>query len=262
MTLAKRIIPCLDVRDGRVVKGVSFVALVDAGDPVALGKAYADAGADELVLLDITASHEQRRTIFALVERVADQVTIPFTVGGGVRSVDDMRALLRAGADKVTVNTAAVQNPSLLDALAALGGCQCVVLAIDAKKTGDRYEVYTHGGRTATGRDVVAWAREAVERGAGEILLTSMDQDGQQRGFDHELLKAVSAAVSVPVIASGGAGELSHFRDAITLGGADAVLAASVFHFGTFSIRQVKEYLHSQNISVRMDSVGGNDVAK
>ncbi|PIR20963.1 MAG: imidazole glycerol phosphate synthase subunit HisF [Deltaproteobacteria bacterium CG11_big_fil_rev_8_21_14_0_20_47_16] len=250
--LTKRIIPCLDVKDGRVVKGVSFVNLVDAGDPVSLGRAYSEAGADELVFLDISASHEGRGTLIEMVERVADSIAIPFTVGGGVRSRDDARALLRAGADKVGMNTAAVANPKLISDVASLCGSQCAVVAIDAKRVGDHYEVFTHGGRTATGKDVMTWAREAVALGAGEILLTSMDQDGQKSGFDCTLLRQMSDAVSVPVIASGGAGELSHFRDAVVKGGADAVLAASVFHFGTLSIHQTKEYLKREGVGVRL----------
>lgn len=250
--LAKRIIPCLDVKDGRVVKGVSFVDLVDAGDPVLLGQTYSDAGADELVYLDISASHEGRGTLLHMVEQVADTLTIPFTVGGGVRCLQDAKDLLRAGADKVSVNSAAVAAPALLTEIADWCGSQCVVLAIDARRAGDHYEVFTHGGRQNTGRDAVAWAREGVAMGAGEILLTSMDQDGQKSGFDCELLRQVSDAVSVPVIASGGAGELRHFRDAIVEGHADAVLAASVFHFGTFTIRQTKEYLNSVGVRVRV----------
>lgn len=250
--LAKRIIPCLDVKAGRVVKGVSFVNLVDAGDPVALGQTYSDAGADELVFLDISASHEGRGTLLHMVEQVADTLTIPFTVGGGVRCLQDAKDLLRAGADKVSVNSSAVANPSLLTEIADWCGSQCVVLAIDAKRNGDHYEVFTHGGRQGTGMDAVLWAREGVAKGAGEILLTSMDQDGQKSGFDCELLRQVSDAVSVPVIASGGAGELSHFRDAIIEGHADAVLAASVFHFGTFTIRQTKDYMQHEGIRVRL----------
>lgn len=250
--LSKRIIPCLDVKDGRVVKGVSFVNLVDAGDPMMLGQAYSDAGADELVFLDISASHEGRGTLLHMVEHVADTLTIPFTVGGGVRTVQDAKDLLRAGADKVSVNSAAVADPNLITAIADWCGSQCAVLAIDAKRVGDHYEVFTHGGRRNTGLDVLQWARHGVAKGAGEILLTSMDQDGQKSGFDCELLRQVSAAVSVPVIASGGAGELCHFRDAIVVGGAEAVLAASVFHFGQFSIRQTKEYLQQQGVRVRL----------
>lgn len=250
--LAKRIIPCLDVKNGRVVKGVSFVNLVDAGDPVALGQTYSDAGADELVYLDISASHEGRGTLLHMVEQVADTLTIPFTVGGGVRTLQDAKDLLRAGADKVSVNSAAVADPKLLTEIADWCGSQCVVLAIDAKRTGDHYEVFTHGGRQNTGIDAIQWAREGVAKGAGEILLTSMDQDGQKSGFDCELLRRVSDAVSVPVIASGGAGELRHFRDAIIEGHADAVLAASVFHFGQFTIRQTKDYLKSEGVRVRL----------
>lgn len=249
--LAKRIIPCLDVDAGRVVKGVRFVDLVDAGDPVDLSGWYEKEGADELVFLDITASHEGRDTILEIAHRTAEQVFIPLTIGGGVRSVGDVRRLLRAGADKVAVNTAAVERPELLSEGAEQFGVQCMVLAIDARRQDDHWEVYTHGGRRRAGLDAVRWASEAEKLGAGEILLTSMDRDGTQKGFDIELLKAVSGAVTVPVIASGGAGVLDHFSEAITRGGADAVLAASLFHFGQLTIRQVKEHMRSQGINVR-----------
>lgn len=249
---AKRIIPCLDVKNGRVVKGVSFVDLIDAGDPVACAKAYDAAGADELVLLDITATHEGRGTMLEIVRKVASQVFIPFTVGGGISTVDDFTAILRAGADKISVNSAAVRRPELINEAAYKFGSQCVVCAIDAKRRGEGWEVYLNGGRLATGLDAVAWAKEAVCRGAGEILLTSMDCDGQKSGYDLELTKAVSTAVPVPVIASGGAGEASHFKDALTRGMADAVLAASLFHFNELSIPDLKSYLRAEGISVRL----------
>lgn len=250
--LAKRIIPCLDVKNGRVVKGTSFVNLRDAGDPVAHARWYAEQGADELTFLDITASVEARGTLLEMVERVADTIFIPFTVGGGVRDVNDFRALLRAGADKVSINTAAVNNPALIAECAERFGSQCVVVAIDAKRVADtRWEVYTHGGRTPTGVDAVAWAREAERRGAGEILLTSIDRDGTQSGYDLELTRAIVEAVNLPVIASGGAGELAHFYDALAIGRADAVLAASLFHDRVLSIAQVKEYLCARGIHVR-----------
>ena len=249
---AKRIIPCLDVKNGRVVKGVSFVNLRDAGDPVECAAAYDKAGADELVLLDITATHECRSTMIDIVERVANSVFIPFTVGGGIKSVDDFKELLRAGADKISVNSAAVRNPQLINETAYKFGSQCVVCAIDAKRNGNGWEVYLNGGRIPTGIDAVKWAKEAYERGAGEILLTSMDCDGQKKGYDNELNRAVSESVGIPVIASGGAGKLEHFRDAFTEAGADAVLAASLFHYKELEIREVKEYLRDQGISVRL----------
>ena len=252
MPYAKRIIPCLDVKDGRVVKGTSFVKLRDAGDPVECAKAYNEAGADELVLLDIMATHEGRGTMVDIVERVASCIFIPFTVGGGISCVEDFTRLLHAGADKVGVNSAAIRNPMLLSQAAHKFGSQCVVCAIDAKSRPDGgWEVYLNGGRVPSGIDAVAWAQEAVEKGAGEILLTSMDQDGQKNGYDLALTRAVSEAVNVPVIASGGAGELSHFYDAFTEGKADAVLAASLFHFGELSVGQVKEYLAGRGIAVR-----------
>ena len=267
--LTKRIIPCLDVDAGRVVKGTSFVNLRDAGDPAELAALYNQEGGDELVFLDITASSDSRDTMVDVVRRVSEEVFIPLTVGGGIRSVEDMRRMLRAGADKVSVNTAAVNNPSLVAEGAAQFGNQCIVVAIDAKRVGDQtiqnqpnrdglalsddsgWEVYTHGGRTTTGVDAVKWARRVVELGAGEILLTSMDADGQLTGYDLDLTRAISQAVEVPVIASGGAGELSHLYDAFTAGEADAVLAASIFHFGTFSIAQAKDYLAGRGIPVR-----------
>jgi len=252
--LTRRIIPCLDVTDGRVVKGVQFVDLRDAGDPVALAAFYDQAGADELVFLDITASSDSRRTVVALVERAAEQVFIPLTVGGGVRAVDDIRTLLAAGADKVALNTAAVQEPALISRGAAAFGCQCIVVAIDARRdpaTASGWGVLTHGGRVPTGRDAVAWAQEAVTRGAGEILLTSMDRDGTKDGFDLPLTRAVAAAVSVPVIASGGAGRPADFAAILAPGYADAALAASIFHFGEYSVGVVKQYLADQGLAVR-----------
>ena len=254
--LTARVIPCLDVNAGRVVKGVNFVDLRDAGDPVEMAAFYNQEGADELVFLDITASSDDRETIVDVVRRTADQVFIPLTVGGGVRSVDDMRRLLAAGADKVGMNTSAVNTPDLIDQGAAQFGTQCVVVAIDARKIDgeDRWEVFTRGGRTATGLDAVEWARECQERGAGEILLTSMDRDGTLAGYDIDLLKAINQAVNIPVIASGGAGEMQHFADAIQQGGADAVLAASLFHFGTMRINDVKHYLGEQGINVRLEA--------
>ena len=250
---AKRIIPCLDVKDGRVVKGMSFVNLRDAGDPVEAAAAYDKQGADELVLLDILASHQARGTMIDIVSRVAQQVFIPFTVGGGIRSVEDFTVLLRAGADKVSVNSAAVRNPELLTEAANKFGSQCVVCAIDAKRRpeGGGWTVYLNGGRIDTGRDAVEWAVEAERRGAGEILLTSMDCDGQKTGYDLELTAAVSGRVGIPVIASGGAGSMEHFYDAFTEGKADAVLAASLFHFGEITIPQLKDYLASRDIPVR-----------
>ncbi len=250
---AKRIIPCLDVKNGRVVKGVSFVDIRDAGDPVECAKIYDKEGADELVLLDIMASHEGRGTMLDIVERVADCVFIPFTVGGGITTTDDFKEILRAGADKISVNSAAVRNPDLINEAAYKFGSQCVVCAIDAKRRGDgTFEVYLNGGRVPTGIDAVKWAIEADSRGAGEILLTSMDQDGQKTGYDIELTKAVSENVGIPVIASGGAGKAEHFTDVLIEGKADAVLAASLFHFGELPIPQLKKYLNENGISVRM----------
>ena len=270
--LAKRIIPCLDVNNGRVVKGVNFVNLRDAGDPVEVARAYNDAGADELVFLDITASHQRRPIILEVVERTAAVAFMPLTVGGGVRSAEDIRALLNAGADKTAINTAAVENPALINEAAARFGSQCIVIAIDAKRVrgsgiGDRgsndeprftthdsrprWEVYTHGGRTATGKDAIAWAKEAQARGAGEILLTSMDRDGTKDNYDLELTRAVAEAVGIPVVASGGAGKLEHFAEVLTHGKADAALAASLFHFGDLSIADVKTYLATRGVVVR-----------
>ena len=250
--LTKRIIPCFDVADGRVVKGVSFVELRDAGDPVELARKYDLAGADELVFLDITASSDGRASVYDMIRRTADQVFIPLTVGGGVRSTQDVRLMLESGAEKVSVNTAALERPVLIEEGAKGFGSQCIVVAIDAKRAGDgRWRVYTHGGRRETGRDAVEWAREAVERGAGELLVTSMDTDGHQRGYDLPLLRAISDAVDVPVIASGGAGEPSHLYDALTEGGADAVLAASIFHFGTYDVPSIKAYLAGRGVPIR-----------
>lgn len=250
--LAKRIIPCLDIRDGRVVKGVNFLDLTDAGDPVEQAAVYDAEGADELTFLDITASHERRDIVASMVALVADRLTIPFTVGGGLRDVDDLRDVLLAGADKVSLNTAAVQDPTLIHEGALRFGSQCIVLAIDARRREPgRWEVYIHGGRTATGLDAVGWAKKGVAAGAGEILLTSMDADGTQNGYDLELTRAVAAAVDVPVIASGGAGRLEHFHDVLTRGGADAALAASLFHFRQLSIGQVKGYLRERGVTVR-----------
>lgn len=270
MALLKRVIPCLDVDAGRVVKGTNFVGLRDAGDPVELAERYDAEGADELVFLDITASHEQRETIVELARRTADNVFIPFTIGGGIRSVEDAQAVLDAGADKVSVNSAALARPELLTELADQFGAQCVVIAIDAKREGEpptaspaceapegwfggEWGVYVNGGRKRVeGRDAVSWAEEAVERGAGEVLLTSMDRDGTNDGYDLELTRAVADAVPVPVIASGGAGELSHLSEAITNGGADAVLCASIFHYGQYRVREAKERLAADGIPVRL----------
>jgi len=251
--LAKRIIPCLDVTGGRVVKGVKFVELRDAGDPVEIARKYDDAGADELTFLDITASSDQRETIVRVIERVADEIFIPLTVGGGVRSIDDVRKLLNAGADKVSINTAAVEDPDLVSRAAHRFGSQAIVVAIDARASGEgRWEVFTHGGRKARGLDAVEWAGEVTRRGAGEILLTSMDRDGTKSGFDLELTRAVAAAVPVPVIASGGVGTLEHLAAGIERGGADAVLAASVFHFGEITVGQAKQFLAARGIEMRL----------
>ncbi len=251
--LTKRIIPCLDVKDGRVVKGVNFVNLIDAGDPVEQARIYDREGADELVFLDITASSDRRDTVVDMVERVAAQVFIPFTVGGGIRTVEDMRRILRAGADKISVNSAAIDNPDLIREGAWKFGRQCIVLAVDAKRraNGQGWTIYKHGGRLDTGIDCLEWVKKAVELGAGEILLTSMDCDGTRAGYDIELTRAVSDAVGVPVIASGGAGTLEDFADALTEGGADAALAASLFHYKVMRIAEVKGYLGGRNIPVR-----------
>jgi len=251
--LAKRIIPCLDVARGRVVKGVNFVSLQDAGDPVECARAYSEQGADEITFLDIRASHEGRDTMVEVVNRVARQVFVPLTVGGGIRNSEDVRILLQAGADKVSINTAAVERPALISEAAEQFGSQCVVLAIDAKKNedGGGWTVYTYGGRRPAGMDVLEWACEGVRRGAGEILLTSMDRDGTKNGYDLALTRAVSEAVTVPVIASGGAGSLEHLYEALSAGRADAVLAASIFHYGTYTIKQTKDYLRERGIPVR-----------
>lgn len=249
--LNKRIIPCLDVKDGRVVKGVNFVDLVDAGDPVECAKAYDEAGADELVFLDITASFEKRKIFLDVVSKTAEEVFMPLTVGGGINNLDDIRALLNAGADKVSINTAAIREPSFLTDAANMFGSQCIVIAIDAKKSGKGWEVFTHGGRIPTGKDAILWAKEAQAKGAGEILLTSMDADGTKNGFDLGLTKAVADAVTIPVIASGGAGTLEHFYDVFTKTHADAALAASVFHYGELPIPQVKQYLKEKKVNVR-----------
>lgn len=251
MTLTKRIIPCLDVKDGRVVKGVQFVELRDAGDPVELARVYDEQGADELVFLDISASHEGRKTMVDVVKAVASELAIPFTVGGGINSLEDMKRILRAGADKVSMNTSAVLNPDLIQEGASFFGSQCIVVAIDAKREGDSWQVYTHGGRKATGLDAIEWAKKAVELGAGEILLTSMDTDGAKDGFNLELTKAVSEAVTVPVIASGGAGNAAHFEEAFLEGKADAALAASIFHYKETSVQEVKSYLREKGVTVR-----------
>ena len=253
--LMRRIIPCFDVADGRVVKGVSFVELRDAGDPVELAKLYDREGADELVFLDITASSDDRNTVYDMVAATADQVFIPFTVGGGIRSASDMKIMLELGADKVSINTSAIQTPDLINEGAFRFGSQCIVTAIDARRVPGRprtWEVFTHGGRKPAGLDAVAWAREAVERGAGELLVTSMDTDGHLKGYDLGLLRAISEAVTVPLIASGGAGGPEHMVAALTEGKADAVLAASIFHFGTYSIRAVKEHLAAAGVPVRL----------
>lgn len=256
--LTKRIIPCLDVKEGRVVKGVSFVNLRDAGDPVEAAVEYDRQGADELCFLDISASHENRKTIIDVVERTAARVFMPVTVGGGVGTLADIRALLNAGADKVSINTAAVRRPEFVKEAAQRFGTQCIVVAIDAKRaTAGCWEVFTHGGRTATGIDVVEWAARMEEYGAGEILLTSMDQDGRQTGYDLDLTATVSGALSIPIIASGGVGTLEHLYDGFVKGKADAVLAASIFHFRTYTISQAKSYLRDRGVPVRMDALAG-----
>ncbi|MDC0197503.1 imidazole glycerol phosphate synthase subunit HisF [Candidatus Thioglobus sp.] len=257
MSLAKRIIPCLDVRDGRVVKGVKFIDIKDAGDPVEVAKRYDREGADEITFLDITASHEGRDTTVAMVEKIAEQVFIPLTVGGGIRKAQDVRAMLKAGADKVAVNSAAIFDPGLINELCGIFGSQCIVIAIDAKKLSSsplRWEIYTHGGRKPTGIDAVEWAVKMTqgEAGAGEILLTSMDRDGTKNGFDLELTKAVSDAVDVPVIASGGVGSLEHLAEGVIHGGADAVLAASIFHFAEFTVEEAKKSMQEWGIEVRL----------
>jgi len=257
MGLAKRIIPCLDVENGRVVKGVNFVDIRDAGDPVEVAIRYNEQGADEITFLDITASHEGRDTTVHTVEQIAENVFIPLTVGGGIRSVDDIRTMLNAGADKVSINTAAIHNPDLVRESAQRFGSQCIVVAIDAKRVDDvdgepRYEIFTHGGRKPTGIDAVAWARKMADLGAGEILLTSMDRDGTKNGFELGVTRAITDAVEIPVIASGGVGNLDHLVEGITLGGADAVLAASIFHFGEYTVPQAKAYMAEHGIEVRL----------
>ena len=256
MPLARRIIPCLDVDRGRVVKGVNFVGIRDAGDPVEIARRYNEQGADEITFLDITASHEQRDTTVQTVERIAREVFIPLTVGGGVRALGDIRALLNAGADKVSINTAAIHNPDLVKAAAARFGAQCIVVAMDVKRVSadhepPRYELFTHGGRKPTGIEAIAWARKMADKGAGEILLTSMDRDGTRDGFELTITRQISEAVDIPLIASGGVGSLAHLADGITEGGADAVLAASIFHFGEFTIPEAKDYLAARGIEVR-----------
>ncbi len=257
MGLAKRVIPCLDVDAGRVVKGVKFVDIRDAGDPVEVAKRYDEQGADEITFLDITASSDDRETMVHVVEEVASQVFIPLTVGGGIRTLDDIRKMLNAGADKVSINTAAVKNPDFINLASEKLGAQCIVVAIDAKRVNDdpknpKWNIFTHGGRNDTGIDAIEWAKEMCERGAGEILLTSMDRDGTREGFDIELTRAVSEAVSIPVIASGGVGELSHLADGVSQGKADAVLAASIFHFGDHTIAEAKQLLDQQGIETRL----------
>ena len=256
MSLAKRISPCLDVTAGRVVKGVNFVELKDAGDPIEIARRYDDQGADELTFLDITASSDDRGLILSIIEAVAAQVFIPLTVGGGVRAVDDVRRLLNAGADKVSINTSAVQNPQLVADASGRYGSQCIVVAVDAKRVpGDgplRWEVFTHGGRKATGLDALEWGKKMQAMGAGEILLTSMDRDGTRVGFDLELTHAFSSALDIPIIASGGVGNLDHLAEGVTIGGADAVLAASIFHYGEFTVRQAKQHMAQRGIEVRL----------
>lgn len=251
--LSKRIIPCLDVKDGRVVKGVNFVNLRDAGDPVEIAKKYSDEGADEICFLDITASNEERETMIDVVERTAAQVFVPLTVGGGVRTLDDVRQILLAGADKVSINTAAVKNPDFVKEAADKFGSQCIVVAIDARSVGDsKWEVFTHGGRNPTGIDAVEWAQKMEDYGAGEILLTSMDKDGTKSGYDLPLTKTISRNLRIPIIASGGAGNLEHLSDGVKLGEADAVLVASIFHYGEYTIKEAKEFLSAKDIPVRL----------
>ncbi len=250
--LGKRIIPCLDVKNGRVVKGVNFINLIDAGDPVEIAKGYSECGADELVFLDITASNENRETIVDVVKKTAEVVFIPFTVGGGIRTIDDISKILNAGADKISINTSAVQTPDLINEGSKKFGNQCIVVAIDVKHNGEFYEVVIHGGRTKTGLNAVEWAKEVERRGAGEILLTSMDCDGTKKGYDIEITRLISEAVSIPVIASGGAGSKEHFKDVFVSGKADAALAASLFHFNELGIKELKEYLSENDIPVRL----------
>lgn len=253
MALAKRIIPCLDVDKGRVVKGVNFVGIRDAGDPVEIAKRYNDQGADEITFLDITASHEERETTVHMVEAIAEQVFIPLTVGGGIREIADIRNMLNAGADKVSINSAAVYNPDFVRAAADKFGSQCIVVAIDAKQVDDHWEIFTHGGRKPTGIDAVEWAIKMADYGAGEILLTSMDRDGVKTGFDLGVTRAISDAVNIPVIASGGVGNLEHLAEGVTLGHADAVLAASIFHFGEYTVQEAKQHMADAGIEMRLD---------
>ena len=252
MTVAKRIIPCLDVNDGRVVKGINFVELKDAGDPVEIARSYNEQGADELTFLDITASSDNRGLLFDIIEKVANQIFIPLTVGGGVRNCDDIRNLLNVGADKVGINTSAILNPNFVSESSSRFGSQAIVVAIDAKKIDDHYEVFTHGGRNATGINAIEWAKKMADFGAGELLITSMDRDGTKKGFDNNLMKSISDAVDIPIIASGGAGSLRHLVDGIKEGEADAVLAASIFHYGEYSIKEAKKYIHEHGIEMRL----------
>lgn len=252
MTVAKRIIPCLDVNDGRVVKGINFVELKDAGDPVEIARSYNEQGADELTFLDITASSDNRGLLFDIIEKVANQIFIPLTVGGGVRNCDDIRNLLNVGADKVGINTSAILNPNFVSESSSRFGSQAIVVAIDAKKIDDHYEVFTHGGRNATGINAIEWAKKMADFGAGELLVTSMDRDGTKKGFDNNLMKSISDVVDIPIIASGGAGSLKHLVDGIKKGEADAVLAASIFHYGEYSIKEAKKYMHEHGIEMRL----------
>ena len=252
MTVAKRIIPCLDVNDGRVVKGINFVELKDAGDPVEIARSYNEQGADELTFLDITASSDNRGLLFDIIEKVANQIFIPLTVGGGVRDCDDIRNLLNVGADKVGINTSAILNPNFVSESSSRFGSQAIVVAIDAKKIDDHYEVFTHGGRNATGINAIEWAKKMADFGAGELLITSMDRDGTKKGFDNNLMKSISDAVDIPIIASGGAGSLRHLVDGIKEGEADAVLAASIFHYGEYSIKEAKKYMYEHEIEMRL----------
>ena len=252
MTVAKRIIPCLDVNDGRVVKGINFVELKDAGDPVEIARSYNEQGADELTFLDITASSDNRGLLFDIIEKVANQIFIPLTVGGGVRNCDDIRNLLNVGADKVGINTSAILNPNFVSESSSRFGSQAIVVAIDAKKIDDHYEVFTHGGRNATGINAIEWAKKMADFGAGELLITSMDRDGTKKGFDNNLMKSISDAVDIPIIASGGAGSLRHLVEGIKEGEADAVLAASIFHYGEYSIKEAKKYMYEHEIEMRL----------
>ena len=256
MTVAKRIIPCLDVNDGRVVKGINFVELKDAGDPVEIAKSYNEQGADELTFLDITASSDNRGLLFDIIEKVANQIFIPLTVGGGVRNCDDIRNLLNSGADKVGINTSAILNPNFVSESSSRFGSQAIVVAIDAKKVDDHYEVFTHGGRNSTGINAIEWARKMADFGAGELLITSMDRDGTKEGFDNNLMKSISETVDIPIIASGGAGSLRHIVDGVKDGEADAVLAASIFHYGEYTIQEAKNYMYEHGIEMRLGKIG------